>query len=273
MDRYRSVWTTARGTRRFLAVTLAVAVAHTLVVVLFSVTALAHALAVPLAVLLGPAAVLGVALGAVVYELAAVGLNWHAIVLFVDLFVCAALGRELWNALPNNVLGRPTLAVLWIIPVAVVAALVGFGLAVVLSAIVADFGVAAVLPVLAGERVLLAAVVAPVVLAVGYLWRAPEVDDTENSFLRWTGTVAVVGIIAAGWLAGTAVFNLVRRDARTFPEVGDAIVDAVPSPADLAVAFTLGAHGWVTYLVGTLVALVLVSLVLRVGLSWSPSAR
>ena len=273
VDGYRDVWGRADGTTRILVVAVAIAIVQTLAVFLVSLSILPHVLAVPLAVLLGPAAAWGVALGAVFYEFAAGGLGVYALVLFLDVFVCAVIGRELWNSLPNATLRRPVTAVLSIVPVALVATLLGLGLALVLSLVLAGVGFTTVGPALVVERLLLAAILAPVILAVGYLWRPPEWDERETPLARWAGTILVATGITIAWVMGTAVLNLIRRDAQMFPAVGDAITGAIPPPVDAIFAFMLGPHGWVFYLIGAIVALLCVSLVLRVGLSWSQPAR
>ena len=273
MDGYRDVWTHSGGTTQILLIAVAIAVLQTLFVFFVSLSVLPHALAIPLAVLFGPAAVWGVAIGAVFYELAAGGLGVYPVVLFLDVFVCALLGRELWNSLPNSVLRRPVAAVLGLVPVVLVATVFGLALAFVLSSALANVGFATVFPALVTERLILATVLGPAVLGLGYLWRPPEYAERETPLLRWAGTMVLAGGIVTVWLAGTTVFSLIRRDAQMFPEVSAAITGAVPFPLDALVAFTFGPHGWVFYLVGALGALLLVSLVLWAGLSWSPPAR
>ena len=273
MDEYRDVWTRAEGTTQILVIAVAIALLQTGAVFLASLSVLPYALAVPLAVLLGPAAVWGVGIGAVFYALAASGLGTYPLVLFLDIFVCALVGRELWNSLPNALLRRPIAAVLGIIPVTLVATVLGLGLAVVLSTAFVNLGFETVLPAVVSERLLLATVLGPVVLAVGYLWRPPEWDRRETPLPRWVGTMLLAGIILTGWLVGTTVFTLIRRDAQMFPEIGAAISGAVPPPLDTLVGFMFGPYGWVLTLVGAVGALVLVFVVLRVGLSWSRPAR
>ena len=266
MNEYREIWAKADGVNAILAITLGVAVIHALSVFLLTITVIPHALVVPLAVVLGPPAVWGVALGAVFYELAAAGISLAPVVLFVDLFICAIIGRELWNSLPNATLQRPVIAMLLVIPVAIVASLVGAGTAVVLSGLLVNAGIEAYLPALLMERLLLATIVAPLVLGVGYGWNRPEWDKREMSMRRWFGTVATIGIIATGWIAVTFLFSLVRRDVQLVPDIGHEIAKALPYPLDMTVTFTFGPYGWIVHPIGAVFALCCVGLILRLGL-------
>jgi len=266
MDGYRAVWTDRERTRRVLVVSVAVALAQALVVVLFSVTVLPYALAVPLAVLLGPAAVWGVAIGAVFYELGAAGLGRYPVVVFADLLVCGVVGLTLWDARSNVWIRRPRLALVAIVPVALVATVVGAGVATVLAVALGTIGLTAVLV----ERLLLVAVLAPGLLAVGSRFvRLPRGRETPPR--RWVVTLAAVALVAVGWLVGTLLFDLVRRDVQMFPALGDAIEGAVPPPTDqFVIAF--GPWGSAVVLVGAVVALALIALVLRLGFS-GPTGR
>lgn len=272
MDGYRSVWSDPDGPARILAIALAVATLQALAAILLAAPTLQYVLAVPLAVLFGPAAVWGVAIGAVIHELASGGPGVFPLILFLDLFVCAVVGRELWIALPNATLRRAARAVLGVVPAAFVATLLGMGVAVALAISLANLGVTSVLPRLSWQRLALATGFAPVVLSVGYLLTAPEWDARQTPLRRWAATTALVGVVAAAWLTATAVLLLLRRDVALVPAIGGAVEGAVPFPLDAVVAFVLGPLGWLTYLVGAVGALLVVALAARVGLDRSRTA-
>lgn len=267
MDDYRSVWTTPDGPAAILAVTVLVGVIHLLAVLTVSVTVLPHALVVPLAIVLGPAAVWGAVLGAVFSELVAAGVSLYPVVLFADLLVCGIVARELWNWLPNATLEGPASGVVAVVPIAITAAVIGSGIAIVLSFTLLGTAVGAYFPAIFIERLAITAILAPLVVGVGYWQTGRMWEDRETSLGRWVGTVGIVALVALGWVLVMFVFDLVQRDVQMIPEIGDAITGVVPPPVDAIVAFMLGPQAWTVHLFGGLVAIALIGILLRVGLS------
>lgn len=270
MNRYRTPWSRPADVARILAITVGIALLHLLVVVTVGASGTPYAFLVPLVVLLGPVAVWGVPLGAAIAELSLGGVSVYPLVTFLALFASAILARELWIAVPERFRSRRGHGAVVIMPIAIVATLVGIGLALVGGTILGTLGVAARFPVVLIERLLPAIILAPLIWIAGAPWRTMEPACRNSSVLRWTGLVAIVGLVGLGWVLGTVVFDLVRRDVLAFPHLGEAIAGVLPGVLSTGAAFALGPDGWIVYILGLLLA---AAMLLVVFYRWLPRAE
>ena len=263
MNEYWGVWMDTPGVRRILLVTVAIVMIHTLAVFSAGVVALPGALVTPAAILLGPAGVWGVAIGATVFELGAAGLSTMAIARMVELLASGIIALALWRRLPRTYRGIPRRAVVAVIPIAVVAALIGAGVSIVTIAASGGPGAAALVPVETGNRVALSLVLAPAIVGLWQQYYPRQWDGDGVSLGRWVLTTGSIGILALAWLLGTGLFGLVHRDRLAFEYIGAAFEAAFPTPVDRLVLLLSGEHGWVTYVIGAAVVAILIGFVLR----------
>lgn len=257
---YAAIWSRDDGPSRIVSIAVVTAILHFLGIVFFARAGIPAAIAVPMAAVFGPAGAWGVAIGSLVGELASGGTMVFIIFVPLATFFTAVIGRTLWLQLayPHRI--RPLYAAAAILPVAIVGTLVGTGLTVGGAAAFGDVGFAASLPTVLGDRLLLAAIIAPPFVAAGARWTHVRVSGMTISPIRWMWSVVIAGAITVGWLIGAVILDLLRADIRASPGLREEIMRRLPPVLDLLFLYASGPWGWTLQFMLATVAAMLVFL-------------
>ena len=254
MDRYLDVWSRPDRVQQILLIAIGIAALQLILTLVVAITEFTPAVVVPIAIVFGPAGLWGVAIGAVFAELALGGVGVAPVARFVDVTITGILGVALWRRLPRTLSRQRFWQVIAIIPVAVSASIIGGGVNGLVVGLIGGYGVAAILPALLVDRIWLAAVLSPLLVALLAQHTRPVIRPAGMS--RWValGVIVGVSVLAVAWILGTALFGLAHRDRLAFAYVGDALAAAIPAPVDAVALALTGAWAWTIYVLGAVLA-------------------